>query len=526
MILGLDGLNLRLVQALLPPEVCPTLRRLLAEGASGKLRSVFPTHSAAAWASFMTGQTPARHGVLDFLVRGADGRYRHARPDPRHTLWRYLGAAGYRGGVFNFPVTFPPDPIPGWMVSGMLTPDTGRLAAPAALGQALLRHLPDYQIDVEWKVYAGREAQLAAALTRLVRQRAAAADFLLRQMSLDYAAIAFVAPDRLQHALWRYLDPTHPHYRTEEAEQWQPTLHTFYQALDEAVAQLLEHVGPATTLMVLSDHGFQPAVWQFHLNDWLAQMGWLRYAAGRVGALRRLRDLETPRLRRWRHRWLGEVTQRWPGLSHGMEEAIDWQHTAAYCPWSFQQGVRLNIRGRDPAGSVPPGEPAARLLAELQTALLTLREPTSGTAVVRAIYQPQEVYEADALTGMPDLILELHPPFALGVYQARNFAPIGFASADHALDGLVALHGPGIAPGSAPPTRLIDIAPTVAKMFNLPVPNWMSGVAWVRPAGAGEINFVQPTLPVEQTGEMGETGDLTPEEEAAVMERLRHLGYR
>lgn len=516
LIIGLDGLNLPLVHTLLPPAVWPTLHGLMARGLSGPLRSVFPTHSAAAWASCMTGQTPARHGVLDFMVRQSDGRYRHARPDPATTLWRSLGQAGLRGGVYNFPITFPPDPIDGWQVSGMLTPDPQRMAAPPELAREVLAHFPDYRIDVEWKAYAGREGALLADLTRLVRQQTAAARFLLQREALDYAAVAVIATDRLQHALWRYLDPAHPAYTAQAAAHWQPGLHAFYRAVDDAVAQLVEVAGPDATVVIVSDHGFQPAMWQFHVNDWLAQQGWLRYASGPRRLERWIRRLDHPRLQQWRRRALG----RWSRLvaAPGLAETLDWTGTLAYCPWSFQQGVRLNVRGRDPQGQLSPVE-AERLLAEIAQALGALREPDSGQVVVRRVYRAGEVYEADSAERMPDLVLDLQPNFALGVYQQRLFEPTGFASADHALDGIITLVGPSIPPGSLSDARLIDVAPTVLSLCQASIPPGMSGAPLV---GHGRTPH---NAPATAPGVSQDSGQLSPNEEAQVLAQLRNLGY-
>ena len=103
LIIGLDGLNWPLLEPLLAAGLLPTLARLRREGVPATLLSVLPTQSAAAWASFMTGQQPAVHGVFDFLARQPDGRYRHAKPAPGSTLWAWLNRAGLAVGAINFP---------------------------------------------------------------------------------------------------------------------------------------------------------------------------------------------------------------------------------------------------------------------------------------------------------------------------------------------------------------------------------------------------------------------------------------
>ncbi len=251
LILGLDGLSWPLVDPLLEAGVMPHLARLKAEGAWGPLTSVVPTQSATAWASFLSGQNPARHGVFDFMVRQADGTYRHAKPDPASTLWHHLGRGGLGVGVLNFPVTYPPDPVNGFLVSGMLAPRGRTFTHPPALGDELLAAVPGYRIDLEWQLYAGREAALVGELSEMIGQRAEAATYLNDRYRPQCLAVAFTATDRLQHALWRHMDPTHPDYDAAAAARLQDAIHGFYAALDGAVGHLLDNIDGETAVLVL-----------------------------------------------------------------------------------------------------------------------------------------------------------------------------------------------------------------------------------------------------------------------------------
>ncbi|MEW5988257.1 MAG: alkaline phosphatase family protein, partial [Chloroflexota bacterium] len=445
LLIGLDGVNLHLLHHLLPPAVMPTLRGLMAGGAAGPLTSVFPTHSAAAWASFVTGQTPAGHGVFDFMARQSDGRYRHAQPDPQTTLWHTLGQAGYRGGVLNFPVTYPPMPVNGWLVSGMLSPNLDTFTYPAELAGELKAAFPDYLLDVEWKLFDGDPVGLLSKLTAMTQQRGRVARYLLAGEPLDYLAVAFIATDRAQHALWRYLEPDHPYFDAKAAEWLRPALHHFYHTLDEAVAGLLDCVEPETTVIVLSDHGFQSAAWQFHANDWLAQQGWLVYEQGRRQVERLLRRLDAPAVQQFRRRLFPNVSRYIASLAPG--GVVDWTRTRAFCPWNFHQGIRLNLRGRDPGGIVDCGD-APQSLRDVSTALLESRHPSTGLPVVASVYHTAELYAGPYLAAMPDLVFDLRPNFAPGLHRQTLFEPTGWASGDHAREGFIVIQGAGVPAGT------------------------------------------------------------------------------
>lgn len=518
MVIGLDGMTLELIERLLPAGVLPAVRACLARGARGELQSVFPTHSAAAWASFMTGLTPAGHGVFDFMERQADGHYRHARPAPGQTLWHLLNRHGLRTGVYNFPITFPPFRVAGWMVSGMLSPALERIAYPAALAGELLARFPRYALDVEWTLYAGHPEALLRDLTALTRLHGEAACYLLQREPVDVFAAAFTTTDRAQHALWRYLDPSHPRYDPDMAARLRPALHTFYGALDEAVARLIEYAGPETTVILLSDHGFQPAAWQFHVDGWLEQHGWLAHLGGSGRLTRWLRRLDTPHVRRLRRRLFRDVSRYMPAFAPG--GTIDWARTIAFCPWNAHQGVRLNVRGRDPYGEVAPGAEYERRRAEIAAALEALRHPETGAPVVARVYRADELYRGPYLGAMPDLVFDLQPGYASGQRGLTLFEPTGWTSGDHRLAGLVALCGPEIPAGTLHGARLIDLAPTIMALLGVSPPAALDG----QPLLAGTAPARAPVAS-DCAADQAPPPELSPREEELVLQRLQDLGY-
>jgi predicted AlkP superfamily phosphohydrolase/phosphomutase len=66
-VIALDGATFDLLDPWLDEGVLPTLARLIAGGVSGRLSSTLPPITAPAWASFMTGKNPGKHGVFDFF---------------------------------------------------------------------------------------------------------------------------------------------------------------------------------------------------------------------------------------------------------------------------------------------------------------------------------------------------------------------------------------------------------------------------------------------------------------------------
>ena len=339
--------------------------------------------------------------------------------------------------------------------------------------------MPDYRLDLEWQLYAGRPAALLADLTQMTQARIRLVETLAARHALDVLAVAYISPDRLLHALWWMLDPTHPAADVRLAAQLQPAWETYWRTLDEAVARTLALADVEATVFILSDHGFQAAIWQFRVNEWLAQHGWYRSQAGRGRLTSLLRRLDTPQIQHWRRRLVKDVSRHVGLLAPGAD--TDWSRTLAFCPWNTQQGIRLNLAGRDPHGQVTPGAAADRLLTEIEQALREARfegQPLVGGAVRSAelMSGAPSLAQPDLL---PDVLFWLNPPFAGNLQTPGLFTRTGWASGDHALSGMFLAWGRGIArpaPENSNPTpRLIDVAPTVLHSLGLAVPETMQG---------------------------------------------------
>ena len=65
-------------------------------------------------------------------------------------------------------------------------------------------------------------------------------------------------PDRVQHVMWRLIDPQHPRYDGELARRYSSSIEQSYQQADELLGQIVSRLSssPDTLVMVVSDHGF------------------------------------------------------------------------------------------------------------------------------------------------------------------------------------------------------------------------------------------------------------------------------
>ena len=68
-VIGLDGLEPSIVEAMLGRGDLPNLARIRAMGSYSRLRTTYPAQTPVAWSSFVTGTNPGGHGIFDFVSR-------------------------------------------------------------------------------------------------------------------------------------------------------------------------------------------------------------------------------------------------------------------------------------------------------------------------------------------------------------------------------------------------------------------------------------------------------------------------
>jgi len=75
LVIGVDGADPLMLKRLLRAGDLPHMAKLISTGSFGPLETTFPPVSPVAWGSFLTGVSPARHGIRDFVTK-APGTYR------------------------------------------------------------------------------------------------------------------------------------------------------------------------------------------------------------------------------------------------------------------------------------------------------------------------------------------------------------------------------------------------------------------------------------------------------------------
>ena len=526
-VIGLDGAAWHLVDPLIEQGHMPNLARLRETGAAGVLDSTVPTYTPPAWTSAATGVNPGRHGIYGFLEGNAQNEglvLVHSGKIRSPTIWEMANAQGARVGVYNLPLTYPPRELDGWMVSGMMTPGYGErlkgFAFPRSVEARILELEPDYIVDIspnwetDWK-----DAALCARILSSLAQRRKVLERLLEEDPVDVLFAVLEAPDRLQHVYYRYLDPNDPLYDTPQGDTLRPEIAKCFAAMDDIVGVVVD--AAADGVIVCSDHGF--TAWEFsvHTNALLQQWGYLKIKpAARAMQTKAARSL-VPLAKRVLP---AKAARQAKGKTFA---AVDWSKTKAFASPIPQQGIFINLEGRERHGIVPQSELAA-LKNEIASRFENL-VGSDGKPVTDKVWRAEEVFRGPALEGAPDLLPVLrNHRFELDdeLFHKEPFTDLGeYPRGVHHPDGIVVIAGPGVAHTEIH-ASVMDVTPTLLYLAGLQVPDGLDGSVVTQAFEARHIEDrpVSTIAPLSSTSGSADS-PYSEEEEAVIEESLRGLGY-
>ncbi len=520
LLIGWDGADWRILDPMLEAGLLPNLASLIGRGARGVLRSTVPNHSWAAWPSFLTGVEPSNHGVYDIFEKEIGRRkslpvtYRSIK---HKTMLADLTAARATTVMTNLPLTFPPPRIEGKLVAGGVLPKWRPFTHPESLAEDLERAGAPFPINgMSWTTFRNRPEPLIEEAVDLTKARTKANLRLLDDTDWRFASLIYVATDRLQHCLDKYVAPDHPDYATLSKERLAEKLRDVYRLLDDALGQILERAAPDDLVLFISDHGFQSCTRALHMDRLLEHLGFLKFAASKAvfGPMQ------------WGPmRTVARKAYDMLGL-HGrvsLPQSVNWQKTQAYTSVrSTGEGVSINLAGREPDGIVDPADYEA-VRDKIMDALAAFVDPGTGQKPARRVLRREDVFTGTHAETAPDILLEPAPMYSLT--HAKDFVEdADWLSGDHRPEGVIAAAGPRVGPDAfAEPALLVDMAPTILAALGVPASVKHDGRVLSSVVG-DEASVGTAATEGEQEGPADDSG-LDADEALEVEEHLRGLGY-
>jgi len=552
LVIGLDGATWDVLDPWISQGILPNLARLRRSGSSGTLLSTIPPITAAAWSTFMTGKRPGKHGVFHFIKLFDGACSADSKPElvnassiKSPTLWDVMGHHDRKVVLINIPLTYPPRPVNGVMITGLLTPSRAPIFT---YPPELSKEITDYKIDLDrfmdmkpFQDDFGDEItaptlSLVDEFRDMLEKRVRVTLSLMGSNPWDFFMVVFIGTDRLGHYLWPYHGPV----RASDSPEKQQLCHAvrdYYVRLDEVVGELVERAGEDAAVVVMSDHGMGPPHQkQLHCNNWLYQRGWLSAKSGGASIANPdnwLKQLGLPRDK------IGRIIRRIPGLAgtrlirkaaSSRSAVIDLDQSDAYCvPIFFNiMGIRLNLGGAQKAD----------LYQAIVRGLEDIVDPETGLKVIEQVCRGEDYYNGPYAGNIPDIIVTANPTYGFNHHLSHYSSVVtkrlvASGPAKHRAQGIFIAQGPGILAGleSLPNLNIEDVAPTVLYLMGLPVPSDMDGRVLTE--------IVSPVLqrarPVRREGPVGfwpkedeavfDSEVMSAEDEELIRDRLQSLGY-
>ncbi len=323
--LGVDAACWENMQPLLDAGRLPNFAKLIKEGSAGRLPSLVSLYnpfantitmgikSAAVWNSILTGKSPARHGIKDFIyteIPGIKHPFRYpllpsftparervekalglkSRPFNRlqrksKAIWNILTDAGIEVGALGFWTTWPEEEINGDFLSDRFEdtdlpqrwfPDT--LVSEAEVDSMLalmqtpaledLRYFTAYDYDPQFKDHFSKDSREYLhndLLTNLFKSyyqdrfRSELGLRLMRQHEYAFLAVYFYGLDTAGHAFTRFQHPElFADVQPKEVEYFGQIIAKYYEWIDAEIGKYLSQMDPSTTVLLCSDHGMGP----------------------------------------------------------------------------------------------------------------------------------------------------------------------------------------------------------------------------------------------------------------------------
>lgn len=551
-VLGIDGGTFDLITPWVKSGKLPAFERIMRQGVHGELESTILPYTPQAWTSFMTGTNPGKHGIFGFS-RHSKGKYGvefiNAKARMQPALWEIINQHRMSTGVFNVPMTYPPEMIDGFMISGMDAPIADEsIAKPKRLFHEVEKNCGKYIVESDAaRIFrTGKLQEAFLELKNFLIYQHKVAVYLYKKYECDFFMSVFSAVDRVQHLFWHLMDSAHLLYDERLAAEHGKAIYEIYRIQDEILSDILSSIKNDTTVLIMSDHGagghnFYKVI---SLNNWLTERGYMvlktrkqtsgtreilrhLYVAGRNRLPRRLKDIA--------NRFVPGIRQQ---AATGFNFAsVNWQRSLVYADFPFPY-LWINLKGREPEGIVEPGEEYEALRDELIAEFEKIIDCNTGKPIVKTVYRREEIFSGQALGDAPDLIVHFeggyfntrdvkkskNGPSYLGQISEweANIAPSG----GHRMNGIFMGLGAPLKQGYlAKGMKIIDIAPLICYLMGIPIPAHFDGQFFDDIIVPSYLKSHPVTYGKFMDGG-GDAGTSYGKEEAAVIkQRLKDLGY-
>ncbi|MAM30057.1 MAG: hypothetical protein CMC13_13630 [Flavobacteriaceae bacterium] len=282
LLIGWDAADWDIIWPLIAQGKMPALKKLIENGVYGNMSTMNPPYSPMLWTTVATGKTADKHGVLGFIEVTPDAKsVRPVTTTSRKTraLWNIFHNQGLKSNLVGWWPSFPAEPINGTIISDRFqktsrdpkkqTPMSEFAIHPWSekdnfkdlrmfpfeITEAHLYPFVPRAHDVDQENHKG-----LSAIAKMVSENASvhnAATRLLRTSDWDFMAVYYDLIDHFCHSFMKYHPPRPPSVDENNYNIFKEAVTGAYMYQDMMLERKLQLIDKDTTVIVMSDHGFE-----------------------------------------------------------------------------------------------------------------------------------------------------------------------------------------------------------------------------------------------------------------------------
>ncbi len=492
LVIGFDAAEATLVEPWAREGKLPTFGRLTAEGKLFRPANNVDTLPAAVWPELTTGRAGGKIGWYwnRHQLHAGETTLRQTRADDVDltAVWDVASEAGRRCAVLDVPHAAPATRLNGIQLREWGNHDTAfdfGTHPSTYLDEVLERFGPypgprgdeceEHETDADY-------ARLLDGILAGVERKGQLFRTALEGDDWDLFFACFSESHCVSHQFWHYFDETSPWHEADAPERFRTAIPTVYRELDAALGAVLEAAGPDATTFVVLSHGMGQTVGGPQiLRETLVRLG---YGSGHGVASGVRGRLPRPVKRALKLLVRGGARRRLQHVAGSLPSPLESPETRAIAVPNGRCGaIRLNVRGRDPFGSIEPGAEYDAACEELTAEIEALVHHDTGAPAVREVVRTDTVYGEENHPNIPDLIvrfdnrngpiLSVRSP-RVGTVSTPIEEHAHQRSGDHTPHSRIWVLGLGNG-GAVEGGHVLDVAPTVLRLLDVPIPERFDG---------------------------------------------------
>jgi len=527
--IGLDACDPVLIEKWIAENYLKNLAKLKKEGSYSRLKNYEYFSDETPWTNFITGCLPNKTGFwtnLRFLKETYDVEATNGYDFKKYPQFYALGHE-YRVAIFDVPhCSVFSNSVNGVQVIGWGSHSAW--GASRSKPENLLKDIiktygenPVFKIQNNnywWDVPS--LINLRKALLEGLSRRTAIYNDLLNREKWDLFLTVYSEPHIACHHFWHISQSDHPLHNMVKKIFPKDPLREVYEAIDESIGKIVSNIDENTDVLIFSVHGSTGNYYWLPTVLFLGEFIYRFNFPGRF--MFESRDMTNPppsqiASPRSHERWIRKIWESkyepnsiksffksiFPSqCSYLLDKLMGspfrrrfgklswqpvvwykeyWRNMKAFALPSHGDGnIRINLKGREPNGLVPPSE-YNRICDEIVAALHKLKDARTDRPIVKEVIRTRK-NPLDESPTLPDadLLVLWERELITDVVDSPDYGRIGPVlyerSGGHLPRGFLIARGPSISSDSIRRDgQAIDLAPTIRKLIGAPIPEYYDG---------------------------------------------------